>query len=113
MTERGRHPDVGIAHLDRAARYIVRPEVEGAAALVIEAGVVPMTGQDAVLDSASLEREAHVGATIVEDEDAPALTPAIPCQIPGAKREMPPCGVERPPQALSFATAVVIMSFRE
>jgi hypothetical protein len=32
-----------------------------------------MTGQDAVLDAASLEREAHVGATIVEGEDAPAI----------------------------------------
>ena len=34
--------------------------IEGAAAFEIEAGVVPMTGQDAVLDAAALEREAHV-----------------------------------------------------
>jgi hypothetical protein len=32
-----------------------------------------MTGQDAILDSASLEREAHVWATIVECEDAPTV----------------------------------------
>ena len=73
MTERGLHPDVAVAHLDRADRHVVRPQVEGAAAFEIEAGVVPMTGQDAVLDAAALEREAHVRATIVEGEDAPAV----------------------------------------
>jgi hypothetical protein len=73
MTERGLHPDVAIAHLDRADRYIVRPEVESAAAFEVEAGVVPMTGQDAVLDASALKWEAHVRATIVECEDAPAV----------------------------------------
>jgi hypothetical protein len=32
-----------------------------------------VTGQDAVLDAAALEREAHVRAPIVEGEDAPAV----------------------------------------
>jgi hypothetical protein len=32
-----------------------------------------MTGQDAVLNAAALEREAHMRATIVEGEDAPAV----------------------------------------
>jgi hypothetical protein len=32
-----------------------------------------MTGQDAVLDAAALEWEAHVRATIVEGEDTPAV----------------------------------------
>src|SRR5262249_56024970 len=73
MTERGLHPDVAIAHLDWAGRYVVRPQIEGAAAFQIEAGVVPMTGQDAVLDAAALERKTHVRATIVEGEDAPAV----------------------------------------
>ena len=73
MSERGLHPDVTIAHLDRADRHVVRPQVEGAAAFEIEAGVVPMTGQDPVFDTAPLEREAHVWATIVEDEDAAAV----------------------------------------
>lgn len=73
MSKRGRHPDVAIAHLDRAARHIVRPEVECAAALQIEAGMVPVTGQDAILDSASLERKARVWATIVQAEDPPAV----------------------------------------
>jgi hypothetical protein len=73
MTERGLHPDLPVAHLDRAGRYVVRPQVEGAAAREIEARMVPMTRQDAVLDAAALERKAHVRATIVEREDAPAV----------------------------------------
>src|SRR5438445_13621861 len=73
MSERGLHPDVTIAHLDRADRHVVRPEVEGAATFEIEASVVPVTGQDAVLDAAALEREAHVRAPIVEGEDTPAV----------------------------------------
>ena len=73
MTERGLHPDVAIAHLDRADRYVVRPQIEGAAAFEIEAGVVPMTGQDAVLDAAALEREPHMRTTVVECEDTPAV----------------------------------------
>src|SRR5260370_24154545 len=62
-----------MAHLGRAERYGARPQIEGAAAFEIEAGVVPMTGQDAVLDAAALERKTHVRATIVEGEDAPAV----------------------------------------
>lgn len=37
------------------------------------ASVVPMTGQDTVLDAAALEREAHVWATIVQREDVSAI----------------------------------------
>src|SRR5262252_766041 len=73
MTEGGFHPNVSIAYLDRANRYVVCPQVEGAAAFEIEAGVVPVTGQDSVLEAAAFEREAHVRATIVESEDAPAV----------------------------------------
>jgi hypothetical protein len=73
MTECGLYPDVSIAHLDRADRNVVRPQVEGTAAFEIEAGMVPMTGQDAIGDAAALEREAHVRATIVEGEDPPMV----------------------------------------
>ena len=73
MTDRGLHPDFAIAQFDREDRYVVRPKIKGAAAFEIEAGVVPMTGQDAILDAAALKREAHVRATIVEGEDAPAV----------------------------------------
>src|SRR5262249_36296883 len=73
MTERGVHPDVTIAHFDRADRYVVRPQIESAAAFEIEASVVPMAGQDAVFDAAALEREAHVRAAIIQGTDTPAV----------------------------------------
>jgi hypothetical protein len=72
-TDRGLHPDLTVAQFDREDRYIVRPKIKGAAAFEIKASVVPMTGQDAVLNATALEREAHVWATIVEGEDAPAV----------------------------------------
>src|SRR5262249_8280117 len=62
-----------IAHLDRTGRYIVGPEVEGAPAVEIEPSVVPVTGQNAVLDAAALERKAHVRTPVVEGKDAPAI----------------------------------------
>ena len=61
------------AQLDRAGRRVVRPQIEGAAAFEVEAGVVPVAGQDPVLDAAPVEREAHVGAAVVEREDAAAV----------------------------------------
>ena len=73
MTERGFHPNLSVAYLDRADRYVVRPQVEGAAAFEIEAGMVPMTGQDSILKASALEREAHVRAAIVESKNAPAV----------------------------------------
>ena len=73
MTERGLYPDLAAAHLYRADWRVVRPQIEGAAAFEVEAGVVPMTGQDPVLDAAAVEREAHVRAPIVERKDPPAI----------------------------------------
>ena len=73
MTKRGFDPDLAIAHLDRTNWRVVRPQIEGAAAFEIEAGVMPMTGQNAVIDAAALERKAHVRATVIEREDAPAV----------------------------------------
>jgi hypothetical protein len=73
MTQGGLHPDFALAHLDGEDRYVVCPKVKSTAAFEIETGMVPMTGQDAVLDTSPLEREAHVRATIVEGEDAAAV----------------------------------------
>jgi hypothetical protein len=73
MTERSFHPNLSVAYLDRADRYVVCPQVEGAAAFEIEAGMVPMAGQDAVLEAAAFERKAHVRAAIVESKDAAAV----------------------------------------
>src|SRR5262249_36196020 len=73
ITERRLQPDFTIAEFDREDRYVVRPQIEGAAAFEIEAGVMPVTGQDTVLDGAALEWEAHVWAPIVEGEHAPIV----------------------------------------
>jgi hypothetical protein len=73
MTDRGLHPDFAITQFDRELRHVVCPKIKRAAAFKIEAGVVPMTGQDTVLDTAPFEREPHVRATIVEGEDASAV----------------------------------------
>src|SRR5262245_39261457 len=73
MTERGLHPHLAITHLERAERHIARPQVEGAAAFEIEAGLVPRTGQDTVLHAAAREREVPVRAQVVEGEHASAV----------------------------------------
>src|SRR5919205_2015069 len=70
VTERHLHPDLAIAQLDRADRYIVRPQVKGATTLDVEAGVMPMAGQDAILDAAAVERKAHMRTAVVDGEDA-------------------------------------------
>src|SRR5262245_62367073 len=59
-----------MTQLDRTGRDIVGPQIEGAAALEIEARVMPMTGEDAVLDGAAIKRKAHMRAAVVEREDA-------------------------------------------
>jgi hypothetical protein len=57
----------------RALGYVVRSKSKGITGFEIEAGVVPMTGQDAVLNAAALERESHVRRPIIEGEDVPAV----------------------------------------
>src|SRR5271165_4085675 len=73
MTEGCLDPDLLVAHLDRESRGVIRPQIEGAAAFEVETGVVPMAREDAVLDAAPVEREAHVRAPIVERKDPPAI----------------------------------------
>ena len=73
MAERRLDPDLSITHLDRTGRNIVGPEIEGAAARQIEARVMPMTSEDAVLDAAAIERKPHMRTAVVEREDASAV----------------------------------------
>ena len=65
----GSHPDFAVTHLDRAGRHVVCPQIEGTATREIEAGVVPVAGQGAVLDAAAIQRKPHMRAAIVERED--------------------------------------------
>lgn len=70
--------DLGLVDLN-----VVGEEIEGAAALKIEAGVMPVAGENAIADGATIERESHmwtavvdgVGPTIADkDDDAVATT---------------------------------------
>jgi hypothetical protein len=73
VPELGLDPDFGAADLDRAGRDVIGPEIERAPARKIEARVVPVAGQDAVVHAATLEREAHMRAAVVERVDAIAV----------------------------------------
>ena len=73
VAERGLHPHLHVTHFDGTGRHVVGPQIEGAAACKIEAGVVPVAGQDTVLDAAAVERKPHVRTAIVKRENAPAV----------------------------------------
>ena len=62
---RTRHPHVAVPYLHREYRHVVGKEVEGAAALQVEVRVMPVAGQDAVLDRPPVQRETHVGTAVV------------------------------------------------
>ena len=72
------HPHLAVANLRGEGADVVGPEVEGAAGGQVEAGVVPVTGQDAVLDGAPVQGEAHVGAAVVDGMDL--IAPGEECQ---------------------------------
>src|SRR5262245_13013119 len=65
----GPYPDFAVTHLGGAGRHVVWPPTEGAATREIEAGVVPVAGQGAVLDAAAIQGKAHMRAATVERED--------------------------------------------
>src|SRR5438270_11235496 len=68
------HPDLTArTDLDGTTRHVVGPQIEGAAARQREARMMPVAGQDAILDAAPFERETHMGAAIVERKDVTAL----------------------------------------
>ena len=62
-------PDDAVLEGDLEAQHVVREQVEGTAALQVEARVVPVTGQDAVAHAAAVQREAHVRAAVVDRVD--------------------------------------------
>ena len=64
------HPDLAArADLDGASRHVVCPKVKGAATRQIKPRMMPMAGQDTVLDAATLQREPHMRTAVVECED--------------------------------------------
>src|SRR5208283_2942660 len=68
--EFGLHPYFTPAQFDRAGRHIVRPKIEGAAARKIKSRVVPVAGQNAVLDASAVEWKAHMRTAVVQGEDS-------------------------------------------
>jgi hypothetical protein len=59
------HPHLAVTDLHREYACLVGELVECTTALQVEAGVVPVAGQDAVLYGPSVQREPHVGAAVV------------------------------------------------
>ena len=70
VTESRPHPDLAVTPLGGASRHVVCPQIEGTATREIEAGVVPVAGQDSILNATPIQRKAHMRTAIVEREDA-------------------------------------------
>jgi hypothetical protein len=70
---RGRHPNLAIDDVDRACRHVVCPEIKGRTAAQIETGMMPVAGEDTVLDAAAMKRKAHVRAPVVEGDHIVAI----------------------------------------
>ena len=56
---------VSRAHLDGAGWHVIGPQVESATACEIEPRIVPMTGQNAVLDASAVQGKTHMRAAVV------------------------------------------------
>ena len=62
----GGDPDLAVLDPRPGGRHVVGPQVERAAAFEIEAGMMPVAGEDAVLDAALVQRKAQMRAAVVE-----------------------------------------------
>ena len=63
--------DATVLDFDRIYCRVVGKKIEGAAAPQIETGVVPVTGQDTVLDGSAMQGEPHVGTAVVDRVEFP------------------------------------------
>ena len=59
------HPDVAILNLHRKAAHIIGPQVERATTRQVEAGMMPVAGQDAIVDSAFVQGETHMWTAVI------------------------------------------------
>ena len=59
-------PHFFAAHVHGEGTHVIGPLVKGATAGDIEAGIMPVTGEDAAIDRAFVERKAHVWAAIID-----------------------------------------------
>jgi hypothetical protein len=66
-------PHHAIPYLDRRRGNVVGPKVKGAATSEVKTRVMPMAGQDAVFDRASMERKSKMGTPVVEGKHLPII----------------------------------------
>jgi hypothetical protein len=59
------YPDVALLNLHRKATHIVSPEVERTATRQVEAGMMPVAGQDAIVDGAFVQGETHMRTAVI------------------------------------------------
>src|SRR5215213_5119314 len=92
IAEHRPHPDLtSRTNLDGTGRHIVRPQIESAAACQFEARVMPVAGQNSVLDAAAIERETHMWAAIVEGEHAPLRVHEEDRAMAATQERLPAC----------------------
>jgi hypothetical protein len=65
---RGRHPNLAVDDANRACRHVVCPKVEGRATAQIETGMMPVAGEDTVLNASAVKGKPHMRAPVVEGD---------------------------------------------
>ena len=65
--------DLPVPDLYAVGIHIVGEQIEGAAAHQVEARMVPVAGEDAVLHGAAMQRKTHVGAAVVDGVQLPIV----------------------------------------
>ena len=69
-TRTGAYQDCAVAHFYGISRNIISEEIKGAAAGEVEAGVMPVAGENAILHSALVQRKAHVRTAVIHRMDS-------------------------------------------
>jgi hypothetical protein len=64
------HPHLAVAHLDFGRGNVICPRIEGSAGGEVEAGVMPVAGENAVGEGTPMQRESQVRTAVVEGVDA-------------------------------------------
>ncbi len=82
--------DPAVADLHRIGADVVGEGIQGAARAQVEAGVVPVARDQSVFNRASMEREAQVGATIVDGVGPTPMPDDTDPVAPDLDREHPP-----------------------
>jgi hypothetical protein len=68
MGGREHHKDIVVNHFDLVRLSVVSEGIESATGREVEASVMPMAREEALLDSPTVEGETHVRASIQERE---------------------------------------------